>query len=77
MRPGEPDQFITNAGEAESDGIELEILADIGGNLELGVNVAVQDARITQLSEQEAILTGAEMGSSLVSPDLQLSGHFK
>ncbi|MDG1306946.1 MAG: TonB-dependent receptor [Porticoccaceae bacterium] len=77
MRPGEPDQFITNAGEAKSDGIELEILADIGDNLELGVNVAVQDARITQLSEQEAILTGAAMGSSLVSPDLQLSGHFK
>ena len=77
MRPGEPDQFMTNAGEAKSDGIELEILADIGGNLELGVNVAVQDARITQLSEQEAILTGAAMGSSLVSPDLQLSGHFK
>jgi outer membrane receptor protein involved in Fe transport len=74
---GDPDQFITNAGEAESDGIELEILADIGGNLELGVNVAVQDARITQLSGQEAIMTGAEMGSSLVSPDLQLSGHFK
>lgn len=74
---GDPDQFITNAGEAESDGIELEILADIGGNLELGFNVAVQDARITQLSEQEAIMTGAEMGSSLVSPDLQLSGHFK
>jgi outer membrane receptor protein involved in Fe transport len=77
MRPGEPDQFITNAGEAKSDGIELEILADIGGNLELGVNVAVQDARITKLSEQEAALTGAAMGSSLVSPDLQLSGHFK
>ena len=74
---GDPDQFITNAGEAESDGIELEILADIGGNLELGFNVAVQDARITQLSGQEAIMTGAEMGSSLVSPDLQLSGHFK
>tara|TARA_B100000767_G_scaffold15369_1_gene14591 strand:+ start:340 stop:2649 length:2310 start_codon:yes stop_codon:yes gene_type:complete len=74
---GDPDQFITNAGEAESDGIELEILADIGGNLELGFNVAVQDARITQLSQQEAIMTGAEMGSSLVSPDLQLSGHFK
>ena len=74
---GDPDQFITNAGEAESDGIELEILADIGGNLELGVNVAVQDAKISQLTEQEAIMTGAEMGSSLVSPDLQLSGHFK
>ena len=74
---GDPDQFITNAGEAQSEGIELEVLANVGGNLELGLNVAVQDARITKLSDQEAIMTGAEMGSSLVSPDLQLSGHFK
>ncbi|MDC3249358.1 TonB-dependent receptor, partial [Porticoccaceae bacterium] len=74
---GDPDQFITNAGEAQSEGIELEVLANVGGNLELGLNVAVQDARITKLSDQEALMTGAGIGSSLVSPDLQFSGHFK
>ena len=74
---GDPTQFMTNAGEAESQGLELEVLANVGGNLELGLNVAVQDAKITELSDQEAIMVGAEVGSSLVSPDLQLSGHFQ
>ena len=74
---GDPTSFITNAGEAESEGIELELVANPNDNFEFGLNVALQDAKITELSEAEAIMVGAEIGSSLVSPDVQVSGHFQ
>ena len=73
---GDPTSFFTNAGEAESEGIELELLANPNDNFEFGLNVAYQDATVTELSEREALMVGAEIGSSLVSPDLQVSGHF-
>ena len=74
---GDPTSFFTNAGEAESEGIELEILANPNDNFEFGLNIAYQDAKITKLTDQEAIMVGAELGSSLVSPDVQVSGHFQ
>jgi iron complex outermembrane receptor protein len=73
---GDPTSFFTNAGEAESEGVELELLANPNENFEFGLNVAYQDATVTELSEREALMVGAEVGSSLVSPDLQVSGHF-
>ncbi len=51
-------QFMTNVGEAEFEGVEVEILSNIGGNAEVGLNVAIQDAKITQLTDRAAIMVG-------------------
>jgi len=42
--------FLTNAGEAESSGVELETVTRFelaGGNMRLGVNVSAQDGEVT------------------------------
>ena len=77
QRAGDPDSYFANAGEAESEGIELELLANPNDNMEIGLNLAYQDAKITQLTDEQARIMGGELGSQLVSPDLQLSGHFQ
>jgi len=51
-------QFMTNVAEVEFEGVEVEILSYIGGNLEVGRNVAIQDAKITQLTDRAAIMVG-------------------
>ena len=77
QRAGDPDSYFANASEAESEGIELELLVNPNDNMEIGFNLAYQDAKITQLTDDEARIMGAELGSRLVSPDLQVSGHFQ
>ena len=77
QRVSDPSQFTTNAGEAESEGIEMEVLARLNDNFEFGLNLAIQNAEITKLTADEALRVGAVVGSELVSPNLQASGHFQ
>ncbi len=69
--------FYANAGEAESEGIELDILGRPNDYFEYGLAVAHQSAEITSITSEESAMVGAVVGSSLSSPDLQASGHLQ
>uniref|UniRef100_B0SWS4 TonB-dependent receptor n=1 Tax=Caulobacter sp. (strain K31) TaxID=366602 RepID=B0SWS4_CAUSK len=64
-------QFATNVGRAASKGLEAEVtLAPVRG-LVLGLNGSLNDAKVTELSQQEAVISGAVDGARLASPHVQ------
>jgi outer membrane receptor protein involved in Fe transport len=67
--------LITNAGAAETYGLEVELLALPTPELELGLNLAISEAEVTELSDDEAAITGFKLGESvdLTSPDFSAS----
>ncbi len=64
-------QFATNVGRALSKGLEAEITVRPARGLELGLNGSLNDARVTELSAEEAVISGAVKGARLASPHLQ------
>jgi outer membrane receptor protein involved in Fe transport len=64
-------QFTTNVGRAESKGLEAEITVTPATGLTFGLNGSWNEAKVTELSAQEAIISGAVKGSRLASPHLQ------
>jgi outer membrane receptor protein involved in Fe transport len=70
-RPSDSVQFATNVGGAESKGLEAEITVTPVTGLVLGLNGSWNEAEVTELSPQEAVISGAVKGSRLASPHLQ------
>jgi len=70
-RPSDSTQFVTNIGGAVSKGIEAEISVRPIRGIELGLNGALNQAKITSLTAEQAVVTGATVGSRLASPHLQ------
>ncbi len=64
-------QFATNIGQAVSKGLEAEVTLRPARGLTLGLNAALNNAKVTKLSTQEAQISGAVDGSRLASPHLQ------
>ena len=64
-------QFATNIGEAISQGIEFELAAFPTDNFSFGLNGAFNDAKVTELTAQEAAISGAVMDARLASPEFQ------
>jgi outer membrane receptor protein involved in Fe transport len=68
-------QFATNIGGAVSKGFEWEIVALPVEGLTLGLNGSVNEAKVTDLTAQEAAISGAEKGSRLAFPRFQASAY--
>ena len=64
-------QFATNVGRAVSKGIEAEISFSPVRSLVFGLNGSLNDAKVTELTAQEAAISGAVDGARLASPHLQ------
>lgn len=64
-------QFATNVGRASSKGLEAEITVTPAHGLVLGLNASLNEAKVTELSDQEAVISGAVKGARLASPHLQ------
>ncbi|MFV3127053.1 TonB-dependent receptor [Niveispirillum sp. KHB5.9] len=64
-------QFATNIGRAVSKGLEAEVTLRPIPRLTLGLNAALNEAKVTKLSAQEAQISGAVDGVRLASPHLQ------
>lgn len=64
-------QFATNIGEAISQGIEFELAAFPTDNFSFGLTGALNDAKVTELTAQEAAISGAVMDARLASPEFQ------
>jgi outer membrane receptor protein involved in Fe transport len=70
-RPSDSIQFATNVGRAASKGLEAELTFRPVTGLELGLNGSLNDARVTELSAEEALISGAVKDAHLASPELQ------
>lgn len=64
-------QFATNIGQAVSQGIEFEAGYYPGNGFSLFVNGSVNDTEITELTDAEAAISGAELGLQLAMPNFQ------
>src|SRR5262249_34938003 len=64
-------QFATNVGRATSQGLEAEVTFTPIKGLLFGLNGAVNEAKVTQLTTQEAQISGAVKNARLASPPLQ------
>jgi len=70
-RPSDSVQFATNVGRAASKGLEAEITFSPIHDLVLGLNGSLNDAKVTELSPEEAVISGAVKDARLASPHLQ------
>jgi len=70
-RPSDQVQFATNVGRAASKGLEAEITVTPARGLEFGLNASLNDAKVTELSTEEAVISGAVKNARLASPHLQ------
>ena len=64
-------QFATNIGKARSKGIEFELYAMPILGLEIGLNGSLNDAKVTDLTPEEATVSGAVVGAKLAFPEFQ------
>lgn len=64
-------QFATNIGEAVSQGIEFELGYFPGNGFSLFLNGSLNDTEITELTPEEAAISGAEPGLQLAMPNFQ------
>jgi outer membrane receptor protein involved in Fe transport len=64
-------QFATNVGRAKSQGLEAELTFTPLKGLVLGLNGALNQAKVTELTAQEAQISGAVKGARLASPHVQ------
>lgn len=64
-------QFATNVGRASSKGLEAEVTWEPVRGLLLGLNGSLNEAKVTELSAQEAAISGAVDGARLASPKVQ------
>lgn len=72
-RPSDGLGFISNAGSAESKGIEAELVFVPTDKLVLGLNLTILDAEIVSIDQSDAITIGAVKGAELSSPDSKYS----
>ena len=70
-------QFATNIGAAESYGLEFEFVARPVAGLSLSLNGSFNRAKVTKLTDTEAAISGAELGTRLASPHFQGSGTLR
>ena len=64
-------QFATNIGAAESKGIEAEIALFPMRGLSFGLNGAINEAKVIEVSASEAAISGAVEGARLAGPRFQ------
>jgi len=64
-------QFATNIGKARSRGVEFEILAFPLSRVTVGLNGSFNEAEVTELTAEEAAISGAVRGARLAAPHFQ------
>jgi len=70
-------QFATNIGKARSTGIEAEVSALLTDGLTIGLNGSYNDSEVTDLTPEEAAISGAVEGIQLAFPKWQGSAWLK
>ncbi len=65
VRPSDRRNFIANAGDAVSKGLELELVALPVDNLDLRLTMSFQDSKIDQIGPEASFLSGAKVGDTM------------
>jgi iron complex outermembrane receptor protein len=68
-------QFATNVGRAISKGLEAEVTFQPAPGWTFGVSGALNNAKVTELTPQEAVISGAVDNARLASPHVQGTIH--
>jgi len=68
VRSSDQAPYVGNIGKARSIGLEGELEGRPTENLTLGLNFTIQEAKVTELTALQALISGAEKGSPLASP---------
>ena len=74
VRQSDSAPFVGNIGKAVSQGVEVELRARPTHGLDLGLNLTLQDAKVTSVNATEALISGAVDGARLASPNFQAQG---
>lgn len=77
IRTSDQHPYAGNIGRARSIGVEGELEARLTRNLDLGLNFTFQNAKITSITDEEWLISGANLGSKLSSPARAFSGYAK
>lgn len=75
VRQTDTQPFVGNAGKSTSKGVEIELQARPMSSVDVGANITIQKARISSLTPQESLLSGAVDGARLASPDFQIYAY--
>ena len=65
LRPSDARNYIANAGDAESKGVELEMVYLVNANLDLRLMASWQEAEIENISDDNSFLSGAVEGDTM------------
>ena len=77
VRSSDQSPYVGNIGSARSLGLEGEIEARPTASLQLGLNFTFQEAKVTDITPEQALISGAVDGSPLASPKVKLGGHIR
>lgn len=65
LRPSDERNYIANAGDAESMGLELELTGTPTDNLDFRIAMSWQESEIDSISEENSFLSGALEGDTM------------
>lgn len=77
VRQSDTQAFVGNAGKSTSKGVEIELQARPTQTIDVGANITIQRAKISSLTAQEALVSGAVDGARLASPNFQISAYLQ
>lgn len=77
VRSSDQAPYVGNIGKARSIGLEGEVSARTEHGLDLGVNFQIQNAKVTSLTTDQALISGAILNSKLASPDFKIGAFAK
>jgi hypothetical protein len=68
---------VGTVGKSRSVGLETEVDALISDHLEGGFNLTLQNAKVTELTATESLISGAVVGAKLASPEFKAGAYGK
>lgn len=77
VRSSDQAPYVGNIGKARSIGLEGEISSKMDAGLDLGVNFQIQNAKVTSLTQDQALISGATLNAKLASPDFKIGAYLK
>jgi len=77
VRSSDATPYVGTVGKARSIGLETEVDALISDHLEGGFNFTLQNAEVTELTADEAKISGAVVGAKLASPKFKAGAYAK
>ena len=69
--------YVTNGGDIESYGLEVDIRYFASNSLEFGGSLSLSESEVKSIDQLAALTSGLEDGANLVSPTTQISAYLE